>query len=218
MENLTDRLKKARIVAVLAVNDPAGAVDLAKALCDGGVTALEMTLRTQRAFECVSEIAGAGLPLTLGVGTILTPEQAREAKSRGADFGVSPGCNVRVIDAAAEAGLPFAPGIMTPSEIEQALEHGCKLMKFFPAESSGGMKHLQSMAAPYKHLGISFIPLGGLKLSNMKSYTDSPLVTAIGGSWIAPTSLIDAKLGPDKEKRRGGRRQLVEKSGRLPIH
>lgn len=193
MENLTDRLKKARIVAVLAVNDPAGAVDLAKALCDGGVTALEMTLRTQRAFECVSAIAGAGLPLTLGVGTILTPEQAREAKSRGADFGVSPGCNVRVIDAAAEAGLPFAPGIMTPSEIEQALEHGCKLMKFFPAESSGGMEHLQSMAAPYKHLGISFIPLGGLKLSNMKSYTDSPLVTAIGGSWIAPTSLIDAK-------------------------
>lgn len=193
MENLADRLKKARIVAVLAVNDPAGAVDLAKALCDGGVTALEMTLRTQRAFECVSAIAGAGLPLTLGVGTILTPEQAREAKSRGADFGVSPGCNVRVIDAAAEAGLPFAPGIMTPSEIEQALEHGCKLMKFFPAESSGGMKHLQSMAAPYKHLGISFIPLGGLKLSNMKSYTDSPLVTAIGGSWIAPTSLIDAK-------------------------
>lgn len=193
MENLTDRLKKARIVAVLAVNDPAGAVDLAKALCDGGVTALEMTLRTQRAFECVSAIAGAGLPLTLGVGTILTPEQAREAKSRGADFGVSPGCNVRVIDAAAEAGLPFAPGIMAPSEIEQALEHGCKLMKFFPAESSGGMKHLQSMAAPYKHLGISFIPLGGLKLSNMKSYTDSPLVTAIGGSWIAPTSLIDAK-------------------------
>lgn len=193
MENLTDRLKKARIVAVLAVNDPAGAVDLAKALCDGGVTALEMTLRTQRAFECVSAIAGAGLPLTLGVGTILTPEQAREAKSRGADFGVSPGCNVRVIDAAAETGLPFAPGIMTPSEIEQALEHGCKLMKFFPAESSGGMKHLQSMAAPYKHLGISFIPLGGLKLSNMKSYTDSPLVTAIGGSWIAPTSLIDAK-------------------------
>ena len=193
MENLTDRLKKARIVAVLAVNDPAGAVDLAKTLCDGGVTALEMTLRTQRAFECVSAIAGAGLPLTLGVGTILTPEQAREAKSRGADFGVSPGCNVRVIDAAAEAGLPFAPGIMTPSEIEQALEHGCKLMKFFPAESSGGMKHLQSMAAPYKHLGISFIPLGGLKLSNMKSYTDSPLVTAIGGSWIAPTSLIDAK-------------------------
>lgn len=193
MENLTDRLKKARIVAVLAVNDPAGAVDLAKALCDGGVTALEMTLRTQRAFECVSAIAGAGLPLTLGVGTILTPEQAREAKSRGADFGVSPGCNVRVIDAAAEVGLPFAPGIMTPSEIEQALEHGCKLMKFFPAESSGGMKHLQSMSAPYKHLGISFIPLGGLKLSNMRSYTDSPLVTAIGGSWIAPTSLIDAK-------------------------
>lgn len=193
MENLAQKLKKARIVAVLAVNEPADSADLAKALCDGGVTAIEMTLRTPRAFECASAIASAGLPLTLGIGTILTPDQAREAKSRGADFGVSPGCNVRVIDAAAEAGLPFAPGIMTPSDIEQALEHGCRLMKFFPAESSGGMKHLQNISAPYKHLGISFIPLGGLKLSNMKSYTDSPLVTAIGGSWIAPAALIEAR-------------------------
>lgn len=91
MENLAQKLKKARIVAVLAVNEPADSADLAKALCDGGVTAIEMTLRTPRAFECASAIASAGLPLTLGIGTILTPEQAREAKSRGADFGVSPG-------------------------------------------------------------------------------------------------------------------------------
>ena len=193
MESLEQKLKRARIVAVLAADDPADSKELAKALCDGGIGAIEMTLRTQRAFECVSAIAECGLPLILGVGTILTPEQAREAKIRGADFGVSPGCNVRVIDAAKKEGLPFAPGIMTPSDIEQALEHGCTLMKFFPAETSGGMKHLESIAAPYKHLGVSFIPLGGLKLSNMKSYTDSPLVTAIGGSWIAPSSLIKAR-------------------------
>lgn len=193
MNTLEQKLKSSRIVAVLAVNDPADAKELAKALCDGGITAIEMTLRTPRALECVSAIADCGLPMTLGVGTILTPAQAHEAKIRGADFGVSPGCNVRVIDAAQKEGLPFAPGIMTPSDIEQALEHGCRLMKFFPAETSGGMKHLESIAAPYKHLGISFIPLGGLKLANMKSYTDSPLVTAIGGSWIAPSSLINAR-------------------------
>ena len=105
----------------------------------------------------------------LGIGTVLTPEQAEEAKRRGADFAVSPGCNVRVIDAAQKAGLPFAPGIMTPSEIEQSLEHG------------------------YKHLDVSFIPLGGLKLANMGEYLSSPLVAAIGGSWIAPAKLINER-------------------------
>lgn len=193
MENITKKLKEAKIIAVLAVNDAADSVELAKALCDGGINAIEMTLRTENALDCISAISAANLPITLGVGTILTPKQAQEAKSRGADFGVSPGCNVRVIDAANDVGLPFAPGIMTPSDIEQALEHGCRLMKFFPAETSGGLKHLESMAAPYKHLGVSFIPLGGLKLSNARVYADSPLVTAIGGSWIAPTSLIAAK-------------------------
>lgn len=135
MESLAEKIKRARIIAVLAVDEPADSVELAKALCDGGISAIEMTLRTTRAFECVSAIAESGLPITLGVGTILTPEQAREAKRRGAEFGVAPGCNIRVIDAAREAGLPFAPGIMTPSDIEQSLEHGCKLMKFFPREA-----------------------------------------------------------------------------------
>lgn len=190
MESLAEKIKRARIIAVLAVDEPADSVELAKALCDGGISAIEMTLRTPRAFECASAIAESGLPITLGIGTILMPEQAREAKKRGAEFGVAPGCNIRVIDAAREAGLPFAPGIMTPSDIEQSLEHGCKLMKFFPAGSAGGLKHLKNISAPYKHLGISFIPLGGLNLDNMKEYLDSPLVAAIGGSWIAPTQLI----------------------------
>lgn len=190
MESLAEKIKRARIIAVLAVDEPADSVELAKALCDGGISAIEMTLRTPRAFECASAIAESGLPITLGVGTILTPEQAREAKKRGAEFGVAPGCNIRVIDAAREAGLPFAPGIMTPSDIEQSLEHGCKLMKFFPAGSAGGLKHLKNISAPYKHFGISFIPLGGLNLDNMKEYLDSPLVAAIGGSWIAPSQLI----------------------------
>ena len=193
MKNLAEKVKEARIVAVLSVNDKNDAVDLANALVDGGIKAIELTLRTPNAFECASAIAEKTQKVMLGIGTVLTPDQAAEAKRRGADFAVSPGCNVRVIDAAKEAGLPFAPGIMTPSEIEQSLEHGCTLMKFFPAGTTGGMKHLESMAAPYKHLGVSFIPLGGLKLSNMKEYLDSPLVAAIGGSWIAPANLIKAR-------------------------
>ena len=190
MENLAEKIKAARIVAVLSVNDKNDAVDLAKALVDGGIKAIELTLRTPNALECAEAIASKAEGVMLGIGTVLTPEQAVQAKKVGADFAVSPGCNVRVIDAALEAGLPFAPGIMTPSEIEQSLEHGCRLMKFFPAGTTGGMKHLESMAAPYKHLGVSFIPLGGLKLANMGEYLNSPLVAAIGGSWIAPANLI----------------------------
>ena len=190
MKNLAEKIKAARIVAVLSVNDKNDAVDLAKALADGGIKAIELTLRTPNALECAEAIAKNAEGVMLGIGTVLTPEQALQAKNVGADFAVSPGCNVRVIDAALEAGLPFAPGIMTPSDIEQALEHGCKLMRFFPAGTTGGMKHLESMAAPYKHLGVSFIPLGGLKLANMCEYLNSPLVAAIGGSWIAPANLI----------------------------
>ncbi len=193
MKNLAEKIREARIVAVLSVNDKNDAVDLAKALVDGGIKAIELTLRTPNALECAAAIAEKAEGVMLGIGTVLTPEQARQAKSVGADFAVSPGCNVRVIDAALEAGLPFAPGIMTPSEIEQSLEHGCNLMKFFPAGTTGGMKHLESMAAPYKHLGVSFIPLGGLKLANMGEYLSSPLVAAIGGSWIAPADLIKAR-------------------------
>ena len=193
MKTLAEKVREARIVAVLSVNDKNDAVDLTNALADGGIKAIELTLRTPNAFECASAIVEKAQKIMLGIGTVLTPEQAEEAKRRGADFAVSPGCNVRVIDAAQKAGLPFAPGIMTPSEIEQSLEHGCTLMKYFPAGTTGGMKHLESMTAPYKHLGVSFIPLGGLKLANMGEYLSSPLVAAIGGSWIAPAKLINER-------------------------
>ena len=193
MDDIQQKIKESRVVAVVSVNDASDAVELAKALVDGGVSAVEMTLRTPNAFDCISAVAEKVPDLYLGVGTVLTTWQVAEAKRRGAKYAVSPGCNVKIVDAAREVELPFAPGIMTPSDIEQALEHGCKSMKFFPAESAGGMKHLKNMAAPYKHLGISFLPLGGLNLDNMSSYLSSPLVAAIGGSWIASGDLIAAK-------------------------
>ena len=97
-----------------------------------------------------------------------------------------------MLAAAAEAGLPFGPGVMTPSDIEQALEFGCRVLKFFPAESAGGLAHLQIMGAPYAHLGVQYIPLGGIHTGNLRTYLDSPLICAVGGSWIAPASLIQA--------------------------
>ena len=125
-----------------------------------------------------------------GIGTILTPDQAEQAHEAGAAFGVAPGFNRRVVERTQTIGLPFAPGVATPSEVEAAVELGCRELKFFPAEPSGGMPYLSSMYAPYAHLGLRFIPLGGLNTGNMSDYLSSPAVPAIGGSWIAPRKLI----------------------------
>lgn len=188
---MLEKIKEAKIVAVVSVNDTLAAVKLSKLLIECGIKAMELTLRSPNAADCARAVASEVPEMLLGVGTILTPEQAKLAKKSGAKFGVSPGCNPRVIKAAQDEGLYFAPGIMTPSDIEQSLENGCATMKFFPAETSGGLKHLESMSAPYKHLGVQFIPLGGLNLQNMQSYLNSPLICAIGGSWIAPQKAIE---------------------------
>ncbi|HRJ73407.1 MAG TPA: hypothetical protein PLS03_14375, partial [Terrimicrobiaceae bacterium] len=110
----------------------------------------------------------------------------------GAAFGVSPGTNPKVLEAAAERGFSFAPGILTPSDIEAAVGHGCRLLKFFPAEPSGGLAYLKAMSAPYAHLGLRFVPLGGLNAGNMASYLSDPLISALGGSWLAPRDAVKA--------------------------
>ena len=125
-----------------------------------------------------------------GIGTILTIEQVYEVCEAGAAFGVSPGVNPEVIKYAQSKNLPFGPGVMTPTDIDQSVRLGCRLLKYFPAESSGGLKHLQNIAAPFQHLDIGFIPLGGINSSNMVDYLTSPLITAVGGSWLAPRDLI----------------------------
>jgi len=124
---------------------------------------------------------------------VITVDQVKEIAKLGVDFAVSPGCNPKVITAACEQNLSFAPGIVTPTDIEMAIEHGCRVMKYFPAESSGGIKNLISIATPYQYLGLSFIPLGGLNLANAASYLESPIISAIGGSWIAKRSLIQTE-------------------------
>ena len=189
---LAARIEQAGIIAVLIVDHVEDAVPLAKALLDGGVDVMELTLRTDAALGALKEIRTHLPEMLAGVGTILTPEQAREVKSAGAGFGVSPGFNRRVADAAIEAGLPFAPGVATPSDIEAALECGCRFLKFFPCEPSGGLPFLKAMAAPYLHLGVKFVPLGGLNAKNMGTYLADPLISAVGGSWLAPKNAIRA--------------------------
>jgi 2-dehydro-3-deoxyphosphogluconate aldolase/(4S)-4-hydroxy-2-oxoglutarate aldolase len=127
------------------------------------------------------------------VGNILDPEQVVEAKGRGAAFVVTPGTNRKVIESAVANGIPIAPGIAVPSDIETTLEYGCRLLKFFPAEPQGGLAYLKAIHAPYAHLGLEYIPLGGVSEANCRAYLADKTVIAVGGSWIAPRERIAAK-------------------------
>jgi 2-dehydro-3-deoxyphosphogluconate aldolase/(4S)-4-hydroxy-2-oxoglutarate aldolase len=192
-EELVAKIRKAPVIAVLVIDRAEDAVPLARALLRGGVTAVELTLRTPAALDAVDKIKSEVPEMLIGIGTILNPEQARAAKQRGAAFGVAPGMNPQVIAAAKEAGLSFAPGIMTPSEIEAAYAQGCPVMKLFPAEPAGGLGYLNSINAPYQHLGIQYIPLGGVSQENLKLWLENEHILGIGGSWLAPRKLIQEK-------------------------
>lgn len=189
-DRIAGRIAKCGVVAVLMVERVEDAVPLARALLAGGVYAMELTLRTPAAVEALRAVVAEVPEMVAGVGTILTPEQVAEVREAGAAFGVAPGTNPRVLDAARAAGLPFAPGVTTPSDIERAIEFGCRTLKFFPAERSGGLPYLKSMAAPYAHLGLRFLPLGGINSGNMQEYLRDPLMLAVGGSWVAPKGKI----------------------------
>ena len=192
-EEHLEKIEACGIVAVLVVDRVADAVHVADALDGAGIGVIELTLRTPSALESLSAIKRAHPHLLVGAGTVLAPAQVAQVLNAGADFAVAPGCNPRVLAKAAESGLPFAPGIATPSDIEAALEHGCNLLKFFPAEPSGGLAYLKTMAAPYAHLGLRFIPLGGITEATAGRYLSEPAVAALGGSWIAPRELIEAR-------------------------
>lgn len=178
------------VIAVLVIDRVEDAVPVARALIGGGVSAMELTLRTPAAIDALRAIKRDLPEMLAGAGTVITPAQVAQVLEAGADFAVSAGMNRRVVEEARRLGLPFAPGVATPSDIEQALEFGCRLLKFFPAEAGGGLAYLKSMAAPYAHLGLKFIPLGGLDAGNMKAYLREPIVQGIGGSWLAPRELI----------------------------
>ena len=203
---IQEKIAKEGIIAVLEIDVEQNAVPTAKALLDGGITIIELALRTKAALPSISLIAKEVPQMYIGAGTIIEPGQAAtvkqapkgaaplgEAPLAAARFGVSPGLNPEIVKEAIAANLPFAPGIATPSELEQAISLGCRVVKFFPAEGLGGLNYLKSINAPYNHLGIKYIPLGGITVDNLVSYAQFSPVLAVGGSWIASKELISAQ-------------------------
>jgi 2-dehydro-3-deoxyphosphogluconate aldolase / (4S)-4-hydroxy-2-oxoglutarate aldolase len=173
------------VVPVITIESVEAALPLADALLDGGLPLTEITFRTPAAAEVISVLTRQRPALLVGAGTLLTEENVQAALAAGARFGVSPGLNPTVVPHAAKAGLPFVPGVCTPSEIERALELGCRLVKFFPAESCGGVEMVKALAAPYAHLGLRFMPTGGVHAGNLPHYLALKTVAAVGGTWIA---------------------------------
>lgn len=177
----------APVVPVLTVESLDTAVPLARALVAGGLPALEVTLRTPCALDAIRamvEVAGG----VVGAGTLLTPADVKAAKAAGARFGVSPGATDALLDAAEEHGLPLLPGAATASEAMRLLERGYTVLKFFPAEASGGAPALKAFAGPLPQ--IRFCPTGGVSLSNVKDYLKLPNTICVGGSWVAPADKI----------------------------
>lgn len=191
-EPLFEVLAQARIVPVVEIVDPDQAVPLAHALTDAGLPLMEVTLRTPGALEAIRAIHDELPDFIVGAGTLLTAAQVGDAATAGAQFGVAPGFSPELSRAASDAGLPFVPGAVTASEVLAALALGHTHLKFFPAESSGGVKAIESLAGPFAGMGITFMPTGGVRLTNLDAYLAVPHVFAVGGTWIAPRDAITA--------------------------
>jgi 2-dehydro-3-deoxyphosphogluconate aldolase/(4S)-4-hydroxy-2-oxoglutarate aldolase len=187
-EKLAALFGSARVIPVIAIERIEDAVPLAKALVAGGVRVLEVTLRTPVAIEAAKAIMAEVPEAIVGIGTILNAGDLARAEALGVQFGISPGATPDLLKAAAASALPFAPGIATASELMQALAHGFDLVKFFPAEQSGGIKALRALAGPFAD--ARFCPTGGIGQANAAEWLSEPNVVAVGGSWLCPAADI----------------------------
>ncbi|MCL1818220.1 MAG: bifunctional 4-hydroxy-2-oxoglutarate aldolase/2-dehydro-3-deoxy-phosphogluconate aldolase [Spirochaetaceae bacterium] len=190
MSDVLTTIGEIGLVPVIKIDDAKDAVPLAKALHAGDLPVAEVTFRTAAAEESIKRINAEVKGMLLGAGTVLTVDQVKKAVAAGAKFIVSPGFNPKVVEYCVKEGIPITPGINNPSGIEMALEFGLKVLKFFPAENSGGLAMLKAMAAPYG--AVSFIPTGGVNQNNMASYLAWNKIVAVGGSWMVPADLISA--------------------------
>jgi len=184
-ENVFETIAKYGVVPVIAIDSVDAALPLADALLKGGLPVIEVTFRTAAAAEVIELIADKRPQLLVGAGTVLTLENLHAAQDCGAKFCVAPGINPEIVAAAGEIGMPFVPGIATPSDIECGLSMGCKTLKFFPAGALGGATMIKALAGPYGHTGVKFVPTGGINAENLESYLALDAVAACGGTWIA---------------------------------
>ena len=177
------------IVPVVVLNDAKDAAPLAKALCDGGLPCAEVTFRTDAAEESIRIMSEQFPEMLVGAGTVLTTDQVDSAVAAGAKFLVSPGLNPRIVKYCVEKGILITPGCTNPSDIEQAIENGLEVVKFFPAEPAGGLKMIKAMAAPY--VGMKFMPTGGINPKNVRDYLAYDRIIACGGSWMVTADLVN---------------------------
>lgn len=182
----------AGIVPVIAIDDLSKAAPLARALVAGGLPVLEVTFRTACAADAIRAMKEAVPNATLVAGTVLSAAQLKAAKEAGAEGCVAPGFDPAVVAAAKDAGMPFCPGVATASELSQALAAGCRFVKFFPAESAGGVKYVKDLLGAFRWTGVRFMPTGGVKPSNVRDWLAVPEVACCGGTWIAPKDAVAA--------------------------
>lgn len=188
--SIEEKMHEVGIVPVVVIENVEDATPLAKALLDGGVCFMEITLRTECALEAIAKVAAEVPDMIVGAGTVLNKEQAQKAVDAGAKFIVSPGFSEDIVKWCLENGISCCPGCVTPSEIMKALELGLKMVKFFPANVYGGIKALKALAAPFG--GVKFLPTGGINADNMNEYVSADFVAAVGGSWICTKADIKA--------------------------
>ena len=190
MPDLLSRIEAIGVVPVIAIESVAQALPLADALLEGGLPVAEITFRTEAAAAAMARMTSERPELLVGAGTILDQASIEAAKASGAVFGLAPGFDAGIVHAAKAAGLPFAPGVMTPTELGAALRLGTRLLKFFPAGIAGGPSALEGVAAPFWHLRPQFIPTGGVTEATIGEWLKMPAVLAVGGTWIARTDDI----------------------------
>ncbi|UOR36573.1 bifunctional 4-hydroxy-2-oxoglutarate aldolase/2-dehydro-3-deoxy-phosphogluconate aldolase [Helicobacter pylori] len=190
-DRIIEVLQISPIVPVVVIENIKDAVPLAQSLVEGGIHIIEVTLRSSCALETIELIAKNVPKMRVGAGTILNPTQLEQAQNRGAEFLISPGLTIKLLEYAKKKDMPLIPGVSSSSEVMQALELGYSALKFFPAEYCGGVKLLNAFNGPFK--GVKFCPTGGISADNMRSYLNLENVLCVGGSWLTPKNLIQNK-------------------------
>ncbi len=190
-DKIIEVLQISPIVPVVVIENIKDAVPLAQSLIEGGIPIIEVTLRSSCALEAIELIAKNVPKMHMGAGTILNPTQLEQAQNRGAEFLISPGLTIKLLEHAKKKDMPLIPGVSSSSEVMQALELGYNALKFFPAEYCGGVKLLNAFNGPFK--GVKFCPTGGISADNMRSYLNLENVLCVGGSWLTPKDLVQNK-------------------------
>jgi len=187
-----DSLLQQRFIPVVEIDSAEDAPRFAEALLEGEIPIVEVTMRTAAAAASIAAIGERFPEMMVGAGTVLTEEDSAKVRDAGARFGVAPGLNPRIVESFHAAGLPFLPGVITPTEIEQAFGLDCRLLKFYPAEAAGGVSYLRALSGPYASRGIRFCATGGITPDNLADYLACPIVSAVGGGWVASRVRIAA--------------------------